>query len=965
MADTALPTEIQSWMDERNWGIHHLEWHQVRNWDRLPQAARDLMTGLGWRRAPIQEGEPGNGLAFLTMHRAMIELLRESFPGQAALFQGWTTPPTDPADPGDPLPGGVLTPFPRVYLDAIDRLTNDLGAFASEDALGLYIETSLRPTPGNPFAVSPEPGAGIHNVLHGRFADSSSPVDMGNPLLNLNNARFWRLHGWIDRVWSGYRAAKGLSDSDPAYLARIAAEKAHLEGHGAHGMAGGPVPAAPPAAFPVTLLSPFRETPAAQFERLMSRSPRIETPDELREFIQAAIRLELFTIPLYLTAYWSILPGHADSPAGVLVSVALQEMLHMGLMCNLLIGVGRPPRINTVAPEYPDYLPGIDSSEMFGLEVLSRAQLKKFLVIELPQHGEIPPGATGGPTPKLKTIGDFYDRMAEALVRLAPQISNNGALITAGQQVALVGGFDTFVIREIGDPANVQPGTALYAIRLIKEQGEGTEVTRGAVDFDGELAHYYRFQQIDLALEFRRQPDGKFKPYPSEAFKLPEPGDLFPMAPVPRGGYPNVPVVEAFDCAYSEMLDNLQDAWANDNPAALDAAVIGMGTLGSKAQDAMRKRPYGPDFRYIPATARTAPGGPGGGGPTPAAAAVPGYARIKQILDDAVLGQAIGAHGPFWRTLSRDQFVVRSVFGRKLIAVRDDGTFDPDESNLLKALEGRPPFGSDLSPPPSGALIERMPLGFPPVPAEKIAEIRAWIAAGCPNQPMSGGPPAPTVDDNAGGPADPAQHVDFWFDFDNRALFQATQAVRDDVETFFVAAGAWRAFALDPGREPEWATAVASTAVSGAVIQLATLQLDTIVAHYGQPLPLLTLLDGFERFGADNLPDDPRRPRRPRHRMDSAFMWFNWSAFVDAVLRTAAAAPASGLRDDFWRAVGRAVLLGLLNDGVFRPNRFTVVGFTADDAGRAAIRAHARGLAAAGLPAELARRFRESGFPAD
>ena len=99
--------------------------------------------------------------------------------------------------------------------------------------------------------------------------------------------------------------------------------------------------------------------------------------------------------------------------------------------------------------------------------------------------------------------------------------------------------------------------------------------------------------------------------------------------------------------------------------------------------------------------------------------------------------------------------------------------------------------------------------------------------------------------------------------------------------------------------------------------------------------------------------------------MDSAIMWFNWSAFVDAAVRTSQSAPASGPSGDFWRAMARAVLVGLLNDGVFRPSRFTVVGFTADDAGRGAIRTHAGSLAASALPADFTRRFRDSGFPSD
>jgi hypothetical protein len=964
MADTAFDPAIVGWMRQNGWGMHHLEWHTVRQWDRLDQASRDWAAQQGWRRAAVQEGEAGNGLEFLAMHRAMIELLREQFPNHGDLFRGWSSPPTDPNDRDDPLPNGAATPFPQNYLDAITKLRDAPGSFASDDKLGQYIETRARPVPGDPFARDPDTSAGIHNFLHNRFSDSNSPIDMGNPLVNIENARFWRLHGWIDRSWTASRTARGLSDTDPQFRAAIDAEKAHLTTHAHHHamMAAAPIPpiaaAGPP---PASILHPFTESAAREFHRLMATTQVIDKPEKLLEFIQAGIRLELFTLPLYLAALWSIKPGKAPKVAAEIKAIAMQEMLHMGLMCNLMVAVGGKPRINTsdVVPIYPGVMPGILDSAVYSIEALTRPQLKKFLAIEMPQHGEIPPDATAGPPPVAKTIGDFYDLIAEALVRLEKRISTGGKLVTAGQRARKFHSGDSlFVIREIGDPKSPALGTALYAIRLIKEQGEGTEKTRGAVHVDGKLAHYYRFQQIDLGVRFDPLPDGRFAPaVPDPSYQLPPPNDIFGMAPVPPGGYHGVTQVEAFDRDYSDMLDTLQEAWASDSDSALDDAVNLMYGLRSKAQAAMRVGTYGPDFRYLgPASAggAAATAGP----PPPAAASVPGYARIQQILDDAVEGRDIGGHRAFWRMLSRDQFVAKSVFGRKLIATRVDGTFDPDESNLVKALEGRPPFGSNLNPPPDGALFEQMPIGFPPVPADRVAEIRGWITAGCPAQPISGRAPA-LVDEAVGGPADPAAHVAFWHDFDDWAMFHATDEVRQDIETFFGVADAWLAAATDPAREPDWAAAVADAAVRAAVGRLEARQRQTVIDHYGRPVPLLTLLDSFERFGDDSLPDDPDRPQDRRHRMNGAVMWFYWSAFVDACLRSASPA---GIPAEFWRAMARGVLLGLLNDGVFRPNRYTVKGFTRDDAGKQKMRDHVRGLGPDKLAPELARRYSESGL---
>src|SRR5262245_35497263 len=109
-----------------------------------------------------------------------------------------------------------------------------------------------------------------------------------------------------------------------------------------------------------------------------------------------------------------------------------------------------------------------------------------------------------------------------------------------------------------------------------------------------------------------------------------------------------------------------------------------------------------------------------------------GFSRVREILDLAVGGATFGAHGPFWRGQTRDQFVAHSVFGRPLLAVLPDGSFDADASNILKALKGESPFGSDLVPRPAGAIFRRMPGGRPPVPDSQIAEIHEWITGGCP-----------------------------------------------------------------------------------------------------------------------------------------------------------------------------------------------------------------------------------------
>jgi hypothetical protein len=115
------------------------------------------------------------------------------------------------------------------------------------------------------------------------------------------------------------------------------------------------------------------------------------------------------------------------------------------------------------------------------------------------------------------------------------------------------------------------------------------------------------------------------------------------------------------------------------------------------------------------------------------ASANPTYATIKDLLDSAIGGGGvtIPAHGAFWRTMSRDQFVTAKIFGQQLVKPKTGGGFDPDGSALVAALEARAPFGSDVGTP--GAIYRRMPAGRAAMPHNNIATIRAWIVAGCPS----------------------------------------------------------------------------------------------------------------------------------------------------------------------------------------------------------------------------------------
>lgn len=105
------------------------------------------------------------------------------------------------------------------------------------------------------------------------------------------------------------------------------------------------------------------------------------------------------------------------------------------------------------------------------------------------------------------------------------------------------------------------------------------------------------------------------------------------------------------------------------------------------------------------------------------------FCDVVKILDEAVGGPdaEVDSHGPFWRDITRDQFVAMKVGGRMLVALGDGAA-----SHLVLSLKGEPPFGSDLPERAKGAVTPRMPVYRPPVPAESIREIEQWIDEGCP-----------------------------------------------------------------------------------------------------------------------------------------------------------------------------------------------------------------------------------------
>ena len=331
--------------------------------------------------------------------------------------------------------------------------------------------------------------------------------------------------------------------------------------------------------------------PRDQIVRLMQIPESERHAEWIESSLQSAIALELSTIPPYLCGLWSIKDSTSQA-ARLIRDIVLDEMFHLGLVCNMLTGIGGTPGITTAAKAqtYPGPLPGgVNPTLRVYLSGLTKEYVcGVFMAIEMPEHPVARALEEGYPT-----IGAFYDALKLAFLQVQPTISTDKQLSAP--------------IRK-GDM--LKPLTNLLdvvnAIELIKQQGEGTAISPDAPQVPQageEFAHYYKFGEIYHGHTLI-QVDGEWV-YQGAVVPFPE---VYPMGEVPQGGWPN-PASDVrgwlhdFNVAYTAILRGLDNAWAKGNQQALRDAVDEMPSLTLKAVPLLgHPLPggggnYGPEFR--------------------------------------------------------------------------------------------------------------------------------------------------------------------------------------------------------------------------------------------------------------------------------------------------------------------------------------------------------------------------------
>ncbi len=276
------------------------------------------------------------------------------------------------------------------------------------------------------------------------------------------------------------------------------------------------------------------------------------TPANMAEALQQAVDIEIATLPTYLSTYYTVnrvpdqgaiqdtlrpkleAAGHSAEDAKTLalelsaeimvtanqagaqiISVAIEEMLHMALSSNVHQSLFGPPALVGRSPQdWPAHLPGSVDPFPINRKRLSLAAVETFIDIESPTP---PAPVTGDEDPgtiPLLTIGEFYRLIEEALKTWYPspeQYDTSRPQLVPGKRYYAQNNINTNHYDKQHKPqfANADDSgdligvgnleTALDALEEIVRQGEGADSC-----FDDpaqeELTHYAKFKALHTEL---------------------------------------------------------------------------------------------------------------------------------------------------------------------------------------------------------------------------------------------------------------------------------------------------------------------------------------------------------------------------------------------------------------------------------------------------------------------------------
>jgi hypothetical protein len=343
--------------------------------------------------------------------------------------------------------------------------------------------------------------------------------------------------------------------------------------------------------------------------------------------LEWAVGVELWTIPPYLTAFYSIEDPRSPAGkrfAGGIRRIFVEEMLHLEIAGNILNALGgRPKLTGASAPRYDAAAPHLrwTNDERWRdvrLGAATPRQIQLFVDIERPDPAPYPKT----PQAHYDSIGQFYDALMHGLRVLAERGSIELDPRRMVEAFTLFEGPQSYLSGHEVSVASLD--AALDEMQVIISEGEGTGTLGcppGDLDLDGKLPHYCVFKKL---LES--------SPWPAVYdLAAPPEGQPFPD--------PNVEALAALsDGCFSFLLDSLEGMFSG---RVLDvSAVPVMWNMVSATMGTLVKQTYRLDGRVVHALPRWryAPGA------TPAALQT--MLRAVQPTDKVALAKA-GLQLPF------------------------------------------------------------------------------------------------------------------------------------------------------------------------------------------------------------------------------------------------------------------------------------------------------------------------------
>ncbi len=344
----------------------------------------------------------------------------------------------------------------------------------------------------------------------------------------------------------------------------------------------------------------------------------IVTIEQLHHDLHVAMQLEFATLPPYLCAMYTINESTNPSAYYIIRSVVMEEMFHLTNATNVLIATGGTPRLNCkeFVPTYPTYLPNGETWFKVNLLKFSKPALDMFKNIEVPADLV---------SEDKETIGKFYEHIQQGLAYLSNKMGD--ALFPGNIEHQVPTKY------YYGGGGVIEPvcdlGSANKAINAIIAQGEGKpsgdwdpsapfplEETTGILDGDHdlfnqdrELAHYFRFDELDQAKRYVCGDSPESGPSgPPITINW---NDVYNMHPNPNSDlYKHHPQLKHmnhhFNKIFTKLLNELNTAF-NGKPDNLIPAVKTMYELKYAAQ-AMMRNPLpddesgffaGPTWEYV------------------------------------------------------------------------------------------------------------------------------------------------------------------------------------------------------------------------------------------------------------------------------------------------------------------------------------------------------------------------------